>query len=149
MNTSKGSIPNFSTALKLPYLEKRSKVTGIDFSYGTFGRITPVVHFEPVNFNGCENTKQSIHNFKRFNELKLGVGSEILVSYHSDCLSYITKINSEYNDSIEPIEFIVSIDFSLDLSSFLVSDSFLSKFVKGSLLELLKGSVLFGTVFGG
>lgn len=52
-------------------------------------------------------------------------------------------------DFVEFIEFIVSIDFSLDLSSFLVSDSFLSKFVKDSLLELLKDSVLFGTVFGG
>ena len=55
----------------------------------------------------------------------------------------------DFVESIEPIEFIVSIDFSLDLSSFLVSDSFLSKFVKGYLLELLKGSVLFVTVFGG
>lgn len=50
---------------------------------------------------------------------------------------------------VDFVEFIVSIDFSLDLSSFLVSDSFLSKFVKDSLLELLKDSVLFGTVFGG
>ena len=53
----------------------------------------------------------------------------------------------DFVESIEPIEFIVSIDFSLDLSSFLVP--FLSKFVKGSLLELLKGSELFVTVFGG
>lgn len=106
LETQKGSIPRFATALKLPYLEKKTTVEGIDFSYGTFGRITPVVHFKPIDFNGTEHTKQSIHNYKRFTELNLGVGSEILVSYNSDCLSYVTKLETPNNDFIEPIEFI-------------------------------------------
>ncbi len=44
----------------------------------------------------------------------------------------------DFVEFIEFIEFIVSIDFSLDLSSFLVSDSFLSKFVKRFFIRIIK-----------
>jgi len=103
---SDGSRPYFKKALKLPYLESTTKVTSIDFSYGDTGRITPVVHFEPVEFLGNIQTKQNLHNYKRFKELKLGKDSEILLTYRSDCLSYVNKIDSEENSKITPFKFI-------------------------------------------
>lgn len=104
--TPDGTMPKFSKALKLPYLEKTTTVTGMDFCVGNSGRITPRIHFDTINFNGTEHTKQQISNYKRFKELNVGIGSEILVQYRSDCLSYITKIENEHNRNIEPIEFI-------------------------------------------
>jgi len=104
--TPNGEIPKFAIAFKLPYLEEVSEVTGMDFTMGDSGRITPVCYFKPVHFNGTEHTKQSISNYKRFTELGLGIGSKILVSYNHDCLSYITKMICDENDNIEPIEFI-------------------------------------------
>lgn len=103
---SDGSRPYFKKALKLPYLEATTKVTDIDFSYGDTGRITPVVHFEPVEFLGNIQNKQNIHNYKRFKELNLGKGSEILLTYRSDCLSYVNKIENEQNKKIKPFKFI-------------------------------------------
>lgn len=102
----KGEIPKYSYALKLPYLEQITEVTGIDYCLGVSGRITPRIFFNPINFNGTTHTKQQISNYKRFKELDLGLGSKILVSYNNDCLSYITKIDSEENKKIKKFEYL-------------------------------------------
>ena len=102
--TYTNSIPSFMLAVKFPYLEKTTKVTKIEFevSKNGTGRITPVCYFEPVEFNGTIHTKQSLQNYKRFDELKLGIGSSILIQYRNDCLSYIEPLAEE---GITPIEF--------------------------------------------
>lgn len=101
----KGFIPQYSFAVKLPYLEKLTQVTDIDFCVGNTGRITPRIWFKPVNFNGTEHKKQQISNYKRFVDLNLGIGSNIMVSYHNDCLSYITKVQDQPK-GIKPFKFV-------------------------------------------
>jgi DNA ligase (NAD+) len=80
--------PKNKVALKFPYMEKESVVTGIEFDYGNSSRITPCVTFEPVTFNGAVQQRVSLANRARFDELKLGVGSKILVQYRKNCDSY-------------------------------------------------------------
>jgi DNA ligase (NAD+) len=104
-----GSInntPRYSVALKFPYMEKESTVTGIEFDFGRSGIITPCVTFEPVEFNGAVQKRVSLANYKRFSELKLGIGSKILVQYRNDVLSYVEKLDVSENDSITPAPFI-------------------------------------------
>jgi DNA ligase (NAD+) len=96
---------NYDFALKFPYMVKRSTVTGMRFDYGKTGRITPVVQFKPVTFNGAECTNVSIANFKRFRELKLGVGDSILVEYRNDVLAYVTR-DPKSKPIGDPIKFI-------------------------------------------
>ena len=100
------SKPKWAVALKFPYMEKESTVIDIEFDYGDTGRITPCVVFEPVEFNGAIQRRVSLANYKRFNELKLGVGSKILVQYRNEVLSYVEKLDDPINDTIEPIPFI-------------------------------------------
>ena len=100
------SKPKWCCALKFPYMEATSKVTGFDFCLGNSGKITPRVWFEPVKFNGATQTKVSLANYDRFQELKLGIGSDILVSYRNDCLSYVDPLNTENNKTIKPYPFI-------------------------------------------
>jgi DNA ligase (NAD+) len=97
--------PNWATALKFPYMQKTTKVTGFDFTLGDSGIITSRVWFEPVEFNGTTHEKQSLQNYRRFNELALGIGSEILVQYRNDCLTYVVPIASEYNKEIAPAHY--------------------------------------------
>lgn len=99
------SKPKWTCALKFPYMECTSKVTGFDFCLGNSGKITPRVWFEPVSFNGATQTKVSLANYDRFQELKLGIGSDILIQYRNDCLSYAEKLNTENNKTIEPYPF--------------------------------------------
>lgn len=81
----------FDLALKFPYLVKKSKVLDIEFYMGKTNRITPVVVFEDVVFNGATCNHVSIANYKRFKELKLKKGDTIVVEYRNDVLSYIPE----------------------------------------------------------
>lgn len=90
-------FPNWGTALKFPYMEKSSKVVKFDYCLGDTGRITPRVWFEPVEFNGTIHTKQSLQNYKRYKELNLSIGSDVLVQFSNDCLTYIERLNTTNN----------------------------------------------------
>ena len=97
--------PNWAMALKFPASEKHSVVTGFDYCLGDSGRITPRVHFEKVVFeNGTEHTKQSLQNYDRYKKLNLSVGSDILVTYSNDCLSYIERLDTENNKKLDKIK---------------------------------------------
>jgi len=82
----------FEFALKFPYDTKRSHVQDIEFyvSNNGTGRVTPVVIFDDVQFSRAVCNHVSIANYKRFKELKLAKGDEIIVSYHNDTLAYVT-----------------------------------------------------------
>lgn len=101
-------VNNFDTALKFPNLTQKSKIKDIEFYIAKTGRITPVSVFEPVYFNGAKCDHVSLSNYDRFNELKLGVGSNIIVEYHGDVLSYVIldPEKEKENSTIEPIPFI-------------------------------------------
>ncbi|ALN97842.1 NAD-dependent DNA-ligase [Bacillus phage vB_BpuM-BpSp] len=96
--------PRWAIALKFPSLKAKSRVTNFDFTLGPSGIITPRVWYEPVDFNGSIHTKQSLQNYKRFAELKLGIGSDIIVSYSNDVLTYISK-DMDSNKEVEPYPF--------------------------------------------
>lgn len=98
-------FPNWAIALKFPPLEAHTKVIGFDYCLGDSKRITPRVWFKKVDFNGTTHHKQSLQNYKRFKELGLGIGSDILVQYRNDCLTYIEKLDTENNKTIKPEPF--------------------------------------------
>lgn len=97
--------PKWATALKFPYLQETTQVERMDFTMGDTGIITPRVWFKPVKFFNSTHQKQSLNNYKRFKELGLGVGSDILVSYSNDCLTYVERLDNDKNKNIEPIPF--------------------------------------------
>lgn len=103
---SSGS-PKWQAKLKFPYMNKATTVEDIVFeaSPNGTGKITPSVIIKPVYFNGAEMRKISLANYKRFNELKLGKGSKVLIEYRNDVLSYCSKLDDPINDTIEPIPF--------------------------------------------
>jgi DNA ligase (NAD+) len=99
------SKPNYAVALKFPYKERETTVTGFEFDFGETGRITPAVLFEPVEFNGAVQRRVSLSNKVRFEELGLGIGSKVVIQYRNDVLSYLTKMDTPENDLIEPFPF--------------------------------------------
>lgn len=97
----------YDVALKFPYMTKKTNVIDIEFdvSENGTGRYTPVVRFEPVYFNGAKCERVSIANYKRFKELQLVKGQEVIIEYRNDVLSYLTP--SPTNEvKGEPIPFI-------------------------------------------
>lgn len=97
----------YDVALKFPYMTKKTNVIDIEFdvSENGTGRYTPVVRFEPIYFNGAKCERVSIANYKRFKELQLVKGQEVIIEYRNDVLSYLMP--SPTNEVTgEPIPFI-------------------------------------------
>jgi DNA ligase (NAD+) len=98
---------NFEFALKFPYDVKRTTVEDIEFYVSTngTGRITPVVRFEPLKFDRAVCDHVSIANYKRFKELKLAIGDEVIIEYRNSVLSYL-NIDEDMTHVAKPIKFI-------------------------------------------
>ena len=91
----------WSIAIKFNASAKTAYFQGYTFTVGQDGRITPMAHFTPVEFMGTIHNQQTVHSFKRFNELELHVGDIILVTYVHDVICYITKPDNSYNRTRE------------------------------------------------
>lgn len=100
-----GDTNNYDTALKFPYNEKKSKVKDIKFYTGTTGRITPVVVFEDIVFDGAVCNHVSVANYKRFKELNLAKGDSVIIEYRNEVLSYLQPDPSGKTNN-PPIKFI-------------------------------------------
>lgn len=96
---------NFDVALKFPYMEKKTKIKDITFSIGLTGRVTPVVVFDDLEFNGNINNHVSISDYKRFMKLKLSIGDEVIIQYRNEVLSYLIPSPSNEHKG-KPVPFI-------------------------------------------
>lgn len=97
----------FSVALKFPYLEKVTRVTGMRYDFnGVSGRITPVVQFEPIIINGNTYQFVSLANKKRFDEMRLAKGEELIFELRNDVLGYVHKKDPNFYDPTNEIGFI-------------------------------------------
>lgn len=95
----------YEVAFKYTEEKAYSKVTGIEFSPGLFGRLTPVVTFKPKKMKGNTVSRASIGSLKRFKELQLAIGDEIKILY--DIIPYIVFDDKDENcsrSSNDPIE---------------------------------------------
>lgn len=79
---------NYEVAYKFTEVSDYSKVVDIKFQMGLFGRLTPVVEFEPVQLKGNTITNASLGSMARFRALNLSKGDTIKVLY--DIVPYIT-----------------------------------------------------------
>lgn len=57
----------------------RTKLIEIEWSASRTGLINPVAVFEPVELEGTTVSRASVHNVSIVEDLKLGIGDEILV----------------------------------------------------------------------
>jgi len=98
--------PNYAIALKFPYMEKASKIIDIQFDYGLTGQITPVAVYDTVVMNGSNYRRTSLANYKRFQDLGLGIGSDVLIQLRNEVLCYVEALDTPHNKTVEPFPFI-------------------------------------------
>ena len=72
-------FPRNSFAFKWADEQKSTKLLEIEWSPSRTGLINPVAIFEPVELEGTTVSRASVHNVSILEELKLGIGDEILV----------------------------------------------------------------------
>lgn len=93
----KNYINKYSMAVKFDPLEKQTIVRGITYEVGQHGQVTPMIHYDPVEFIGTIHTKSTGSSLKRFNELDLKYGDYINVTYVNDVMPYVSKLDCEHN----------------------------------------------------
>lgn len=93
----KNYINKYSMAVKFDPLEKQTIVRGITYEVGQHGQVTPMIHYDPIEFIGTIHTKSTGSSLKRFNELDLRYGDYINVTYVNDVMPYVSKLDCEHN----------------------------------------------------
>ena len=106
----KNFINKYSMAVKFDPLEKQTTFRGYTYEVGQHGDITPMIHYDPVEFNGTIHTKSTGSSLNRFRELNLKPGEIINVTYVNDVMPYVSKLDCQQNreNPNNPIEFITT-----------------------------------------
>jgi NAD-dependent DNA ligase len=97
-------INKYSMAVKFEPLEKQTIFRGYTYEVGQHGNITPMIHYDPVEFFGTIHTKSTGSSLNRFTELGLKYGDIINVKYVNDVMPYVSRLECQHNrDNPEPI----------------------------------------------
>lgn len=90
-------INKYSIAVKFNPLKKQTIFRGYTYTVGQDGSITPMIHYDPVEFYGTIHDKSTGHSFARFQELQLHLGDMLDVEYVNDVMPYVNKPYNDFN----------------------------------------------------
>ena len=85
------SINEYSIAIKFNTKKKLTRCRGVSYTVGADGTITPMIHYDPIEFYGMINTKSSGHSYARFCELNLRPNDILEIEYVNDVIAYVKK----------------------------------------------------------
>ena len=94
----KNSINQYAMALKFNTLRRLTTFTGYTYTIGQNGQVTPMIHYNPVEFMGAIHTKTTGSSYARMRSLNLYVGDQIEVEYVNDVIPYVHTIRSKANE---------------------------------------------------
>ena len=100
-------VNKYSIAVKFNPLKKQTIFRGYTYTVGQDGSITPMIHYDPIEFYGTIHNKSTGHSFARFQELGLHYGDILDVEYVNDVMPYVSKPYNDFNIENEkkyPIE---------------------------------------------
>ena len=93
----KNYINKYSMAIKFDPAEKLTIFRGYTFEVGQHGNITPMIHYDPVEFIGTIHTKSSGSSYERFKSMGLKYGDYINVKYVNDVMPYVSTVDCDSN----------------------------------------------------
>ena len=98
-------INKYSIAIKFSPKVRQTRFRGYEYTVGANGTITPMILFDPVEFNGTIHYKASGHSYERFKGLALAYNDIIDVSYVNEVMPYVSKVECPENSSnTNPVE---------------------------------------------
>ena len=95
----KNSVNLYSMAVKFNTLIRETRFVEYTYTIGQNGEITPMIHYNPVEFFGTIHNKSSGHSYGNFKDLGLRVADIVEVEYRNDVMPYVTKKNCIENDN--------------------------------------------------
>lgn len=95
-------FPAWSHAFKANQDGVETTVTGVRWQISRFGRWTPVISVEPVDFDGYVVTNPTAHNAKWMFDRKLGVGARVKLIRAGEVIPYIDGVVKPSKNFIYP-----------------------------------------------
>lgn len=93
--------PRFAVAYKFPAIEKTTQILAVSFQVGRSGVITPVAELEPVNIEGANITRATLHNFDEIAKKDIRIFDKVLIIRSGDVIPKIIKPIIERRNSSE------------------------------------------------
>ena len=81
----------------------QTKLQAIEWTPGRTGEIAPVAIFEPVEIDGCEVSRASLHNLSFIEDLELAPGCRILVSKRNMIIPHVEENLDRGNFSLDAV----------------------------------------------
>ena len=101
----KNYINKYSMAVKFDPEEKQTIFRGYTYEVGQHGQITPMIHYDPIEFFGTIHTKSTGSSYARFQDLGLKYGDIINVKYMNDVMPYVSRLDCKHNrENQNPLE---------------------------------------------
>ena len=98
-------VNKYSIAIKFNAMTRQTRFRGYRYTVGKNGVITPMIMFDPVEFNGTIHNMASGHSYERFKMLALKYNDIIDVEYVNDVMPYVKVYDCiENENNPRPIE---------------------------------------------
>lgn len=98
-----GHHPRHSLAFKFYDEELLTILRGIEWTMGKTGVLTPTAVFDPVNIDGTEVSRASLHNISICKDLKIGIGDEITVYKANQIIPQVKESLTKSNNLVIPV----------------------------------------------
>ena len=104
--TAGGKKPKANRAVKFPCEQKVTVLNGVEWNVGRTGGLTPVGLLDPVQLAGTTVKRVTLHNVKFIREMKLDIGSSVLIQKSGDIIPYVVKkVNNDKDvDTLFPLD---------------------------------------------
>lgn len=97
-----GHHPRHSIAFKFYEDEEETTITGIDWTMGKTGVLTPTAVFETVELAGTDVSRASLHNVSILKELQIGIGDIVTVYKANEIIPQIRENLTRSNNIVIP-----------------------------------------------
>ena len=94
-----GRNPRHSLAYKFHAMQIVTTIKSIVINVGRTGKLTPVAILEPVNIQGSNVSKVTLHNFKEITNNKLSIGDKIIIEKSGDVIPKMVGISKRNNNN--------------------------------------------------
>jgi DNA ligase (NAD+) len=98
----KDGRPKGATAFKFTAIQRKTRISKINWQVGASGRITPVAEFAPVNVMGATVTNASVYNIEYIRKLGICVGAEVMIARANDVIPRVISVTRPWGPPAAP-----------------------------------------------
>jgi DNA ligase (NAD+) len=99
--------PRWALACKYPAVQEKTKIITIEAQVGRTGILTPVAIMEPVNIDGAEVRRATLHNMDEIEKKDIRIGDTVIIERAGDVIPRIVRVDESIVRNGTEIEFVM------------------------------------------